>query len=454
MKIHFVKKGETLSAIAKKYGLTLEQLLAANPFIKNPDVIEAGAKLAIPHMQDGAEKAKPGASPSAAGGKKETKKISTAPVAGAAEKEKASVSEKEKTSLSEKEKASGSEKEKASAAEMEKANKPSGALQANAAVPAFPHSGESGAKANKPQSVSGQASPAAQAASPAGDNKPLSLPANMPDLKVYAEWGDITSFTKAEHPFAAYPMPAWPASAAASWPEYGWAGTAGTALNPFNTANPASNAAANPAASAAAPQPDATQGKLQEASAWTPNPAWTMGKGPAPDWSPAAAWPNDPVSAGHSANPDHWAPGFGGYGAPAGAAVSGAAGIANPQAPLWPSMPMPPDWMQQMPNVSPYAPSLNAPWNMPYSAFGAPYNTPFSINFLSQPPFPPAIGQDSGEARDAGEPAGIDGSAKAKTASAGESRQEKREKKRKESLGEKVAKLHAARKGKRQKRGG
>ncbi|WP_438444301.1 LysM peptidoglycan-binding domain-containing protein [Gorillibacterium sp. sgz5001074] len=48
MKIHLVKKGDTLFEIAKKHGVTLEQLLAANPHIADPDRIEVGMKVKIP----------------------------------------------------------------------------------------------------------------------------------------------------------------------------------------------------------------------------------------------------------------------------------------------------------------------------------------------------------------------------------------------------------------------
>ena len=41
-------QGETLSKIAKQYGLTLDQLLAANKQIKNPNKIAIGDELNIP----------------------------------------------------------------------------------------------------------------------------------------------------------------------------------------------------------------------------------------------------------------------------------------------------------------------------------------------------------------------------------------------------------------------
>ncbi|MBB6633938.1 LysM peptidoglycan-binding domain-containing protein [Cohnella thailandensis] len=48
MKIHMVKKGDSLHGIAQKYGVTTEELLQANPDIANPDVIDVGMKVKIP----------------------------------------------------------------------------------------------------------------------------------------------------------------------------------------------------------------------------------------------------------------------------------------------------------------------------------------------------------------------------------------------------------------------
>ncbi len=47
-----VKKGDTLSAIAKAYGLTLQQLLEANPQIKNPNLIKVGQVIKIPGKEE------------------------------------------------------------------------------------------------------------------------------------------------------------------------------------------------------------------------------------------------------------------------------------------------------------------------------------------------------------------------------------------------------------------
>ena len=43
-----VKKGDTLSAIASKSGVTLSSLIAANPNIKNPNLIYSGQKIVVP----------------------------------------------------------------------------------------------------------------------------------------------------------------------------------------------------------------------------------------------------------------------------------------------------------------------------------------------------------------------------------------------------------------------
>ena len=46
--VYVVVKGDTMSKIAKKYGVTLEELMAANPQIKNPNKIEIGDEITIP----------------------------------------------------------------------------------------------------------------------------------------------------------------------------------------------------------------------------------------------------------------------------------------------------------------------------------------------------------------------------------------------------------------------
>ena len=46
--VYTVKANDTLSTIATKYGLTLEQILAANPEITNPNRINVGDRVVIP----------------------------------------------------------------------------------------------------------------------------------------------------------------------------------------------------------------------------------------------------------------------------------------------------------------------------------------------------------------------------------------------------------------------
>jgi spore coat assembly protein SafA len=56
---HTVERGDTLSEIAEKNGVSLSALIAANPQIKNPDLIYPGEKIRIPES-GGAETAAPG----------------------------------------------------------------------------------------------------------------------------------------------------------------------------------------------------------------------------------------------------------------------------------------------------------------------------------------------------------------------------------------------------------
>ena len=46
--VYTIKKNETLSKIATRYGLTLQELLAANPDIKNPNKVGEGQQIIIP----------------------------------------------------------------------------------------------------------------------------------------------------------------------------------------------------------------------------------------------------------------------------------------------------------------------------------------------------------------------------------------------------------------------
>jgi len=66
LKIHFVKAGETLSGIAERHGVTVGDLLAANPAASGQDDLKAGMKLVIPDRKAGVSK--PPASPGPHGG--------------------------------------------------------------------------------------------------------------------------------------------------------------------------------------------------------------------------------------------------------------------------------------------------------------------------------------------------------------------------------------------------
>ncbi|WP_379130888.1 LysM peptidoglycan-binding domain-containing protein [Paenibacillus sp. sgz500958] len=48
MRIHIVKQGDTLYAIAQKHGVPLQKIIEANPQISNPDVLVIGDKVKIP----------------------------------------------------------------------------------------------------------------------------------------------------------------------------------------------------------------------------------------------------------------------------------------------------------------------------------------------------------------------------------------------------------------------
>jgi LysM repeat protein len=59
--VYIVKAGDNLGKIAKKFGLTIDQILAANPTIKNPNKISLGQEIVIP-LPDAAVTAKPSGS--------------------------------------------------------------------------------------------------------------------------------------------------------------------------------------------------------------------------------------------------------------------------------------------------------------------------------------------------------------------------------------------------------
>ena len=47
-RVHTVRKGDTLWAVAKQYGVTVQALIQANPQIKNPNLIHPGEAVNIP----------------------------------------------------------------------------------------------------------------------------------------------------------------------------------------------------------------------------------------------------------------------------------------------------------------------------------------------------------------------------------------------------------------------
>lgn len=48
LRVHTVVKGETLWGIARRYGVALAEVIAANPWLKNPNLIHVGDKVVIP----------------------------------------------------------------------------------------------------------------------------------------------------------------------------------------------------------------------------------------------------------------------------------------------------------------------------------------------------------------------------------------------------------------------
>jgi hypothetical protein len=46
--IYVIKQKDTLSKVANRFGITLDELLAANPDIKDPDTISIGQQIVIP----------------------------------------------------------------------------------------------------------------------------------------------------------------------------------------------------------------------------------------------------------------------------------------------------------------------------------------------------------------------------------------------------------------------
>ena len=50
--IHSIKRGETLYSISRDYRVSIAQLLAANPVITNPNVLNVGQTIIIPGLPD------------------------------------------------------------------------------------------------------------------------------------------------------------------------------------------------------------------------------------------------------------------------------------------------------------------------------------------------------------------------------------------------------------------
>lgn len=50
---YLIKRGDTLSAIARRYGTTVDKIMAANPYIKNRNLIYTGNTLQIPKFHEG-----------------------------------------------------------------------------------------------------------------------------------------------------------------------------------------------------------------------------------------------------------------------------------------------------------------------------------------------------------------------------------------------------------------
>src|SRR5699024_615312 len=53
MSVYTVRPGDTMWLIAKKFGISLERLLKANPQIKDPDRIDVGQRIFIPQGHGG-----------------------------------------------------------------------------------------------------------------------------------------------------------------------------------------------------------------------------------------------------------------------------------------------------------------------------------------------------------------------------------------------------------------
>jgi LysM repeat protein len=60
--VYVIKAGDTLSKVAKRFGVTIEELLAANPEIKDPNKIAEGQEIVIPAPAPDEESAAPSGS--------------------------------------------------------------------------------------------------------------------------------------------------------------------------------------------------------------------------------------------------------------------------------------------------------------------------------------------------------------------------------------------------------
>ena len=56
MKIHIVQKGDTLWKLAKKYGVSFDELKKLNSQLSNPDLLMPGMKIKIPSNTSGTKK--------------------------------------------------------------------------------------------------------------------------------------------------------------------------------------------------------------------------------------------------------------------------------------------------------------------------------------------------------------------------------------------------------------
>ena len=77
-----IRRGDTLSGLAQRYGTSVSALMNANPQIKNANLIYAGASLAIPGRSDSFEPSKP-SRPHASSGPSSPGPVHTGPASSA-----------------------------------------------------------------------------------------------------------------------------------------------------------------------------------------------------------------------------------------------------------------------------------------------------------------------------------------------------------------------------------